>query len=96
MHGSVLQIFVFLFFRSYCIGKCLCRYEPDCNTCSVRLLNVTFPMYTCRLLVEKDDNYIKWIDLSIVIVVMLTVALTAHAYLVRTSFKRRLFVSCGF
>jgi len=28
-------------------------------------------------------GYIKWIDLSIVIVVMLTLALTAHAYLVR-------------
>ena len=32
---------------------------------------------------DEEKNYIKWIDLSIVIVVMLTLALTAHAYLVR-------------
>lgn len=38
----------------------------------------------CRLLSDSDDSgYIKWVDLSIVIVVMLTLALTAHAYLVR-------------
>ena len=38
----------------------------------------------CRLLLESEGyGYIKWIDLSIVIVVMLTLALTAHAYLVR-------------
>lgn len=30
---------------------------------------------------NEEKNYIKWIDLSIVIVVMLTLALTAHAYL---------------
>ena len=32
---------------------------------------------------DEEKNYIRWIDLSIVIVVMLTLALTAHAYLVR-------------
>lgn len=38
-------------------------------------------IHYCRLLLRDDSSYIKWIDLSIVIVVMLTLALTAHAYL---------------
>ena len=51
------------------------------------MLYINFP---CRLVsrgetgvVGDSYGYIKWIDLSIVIVVMLTIALTAHGYLVR-------------
>ncbi|XP_022805938.1 adenylate cyclase type 5-like isoform X2 [Stylophora pistillata] len=44
----------------------------------MHLFNNHDMIHYCWLL---PDGYIKWIDLSIVIVVMLTIALTAHGYL---------------
>ena len=54
-------------------------FKPQSKLCFDQL-NLSF---IHRLELEAE-NYIKWIDLSIVVVVVLTLALTVHAYLVST------------